>query len=127
MEFKSHIQKAFTVFRGSLAKIIIVGAPPCYRHAPQSISVRNGSFEDNNIYLEPEKYIFMNSINKILGEQSKIYGFEFIDPTISMCNDLLNKNCFVKKNGHFLYLDHGHLSEEGSLQVIGQLFNIKSQ
>ena len=126
-EFKSHIQKAFTVFRGSLAKIIIVGAPPCYRHAPQSISVRNGSFKDNNIYLEPEKYIFMNSINKILGEQSKIYGFEFIDPTISMCNDLLNKNCFVKKNGRFLYLDHGHLSEEGSLQVIGQLFSIKSQ
>ena len=67
----------------------------------------------------------MNSLNKILGRESKNFGFTFLDPSNSMCIKAPQNLCFVKKNNEFLYLDHGHLSEAGSKRVMNQLINLR--
>ncbi len=124
-QFTLDLLKAFAVFKKFPSKIIIVGAPPAYKVAPQVIAIREKVFQNQDIVLTPEDSDSMNSLNKILGRESKNFGFTFLDPSNSMCNKAPQNLCFVKKNNEFLYLDHGHLSEAGSKLVMNQLINLR--
>ena len=107
--------------KNTKAKIIVVGASPAYPKAPQSIAVRRKIITQEEIYLQVEDYL--GPLNDLLEQVTNSLAIEFISPNRILCEKDNVNMCLVKKDGMFLYLDHGHLSEYGSGYLASEMWN----
>jgi hypothetical protein len=115
------LREEFMRLKDTQATIIIFGSSPSFSRAPQAISVRQKKSNHNEIYLESGD---VEALNKFLEGEANRFGYKFFDPSKAMCKDGNFKFCLVKRDGRYLYLDHGHLSEYGSIYVMHKLWSI---
>ena len=120
-KFVEALENGFQRLYITSAKIIVVGPSPAFSKAPQSIVVRQKISVQETIYLqEGNKLVHLNAL--VEGVSSK-FDQIYISPLRGMCKNDNIRMCIVKKDGLFLYLDHGHLSEFGSVYLIGEMWD----
>jgi hypothetical protein len=115
------LKGGFLRLQNTPATIVVVGASPAFPQAPQALAVRQRIVEQDEIYLEAGD---LTTVNELLERVTIGFGYGFINPSRVMCKKENIKVCLVKKEGSFLYLDHGHLSEFGSIYLMRELWDI---
>ena len=120
-DFISLIRKRLLELKNTKAKVIIIGASVSFTRAPQEIVIqKNIALNLDSFYLDTEDSVTVKRVNKILGADASKLGYYFFDPTLAMCENEDLKKCLAKKDGQYLYLDGGHLSDSGSKFVVNE-------
>jgi hypothetical protein len=114
------LKEGFSRLQDTPATIVVFGASPAFLRAPQGIAIQQNIAEKEEIYLEAGD---LHPVNELLEKVTNGFGYIFFNPSQFMCKKGDFKLCLAKKDGLFLYLDGGHLSETGSIYAMHELWN----
>lgn len=113
--FESTVEQLFKDMSGGPARVVIFGNTPDITVDPIKTIARKISYSHEKQYLPAQDY---QQSNLILEKLSEKYGFEYFNPSSTLCLEESLLECLVYDGKHMLFFDGGHLSGFGSDLVL---------